>query len=261
MIKNYLTIAWRNLLRKKGYSFINISGLAIGIASSIIIMLFVQDELSYDRYHENADNIYRIVMKASMQGNSLHAPITPAPMAATILADYPEVRSAVRMFNFGSSPILRNGDRSYIENGFIWADSTFFEVFSFNMIKGDPDKSLNRPFTMVLTESAARKYFGDDDALGQVLEMGNDRTHYEVTGVIEDPPRNSHFSFEVLASFVSHPQHQNQMWVSNNYFTYLLLDETASPSELEAKFPAMLDKYMGPQVAAVLGISLEDFYR
>ncbi|MGF1586875.1 MAG: ABC transporter permease [Bacteroidales bacterium] len=260
MIKNYLTIAWRNLLRKKGYSFINISGLAIGIASSILIMLFVQDELSYDRHHENADNIYRIVMKASMQGNSLHAPITPAPMAATILADYPEVRSAVRMFNFGASPILRNGDRSYIENGFIWADSTFFEVFSFNMIKGDPDKSLSRPFTMVITESAARKYFGDDDALGQVLEMGNDRTHYEVTGVIEDPPRNSHFSFEVLASFVSHPQHQNQMWVSNNYFTYLLLDETASPSELEAKFPAMLDKYMGPQVAAVLGISLEDFF-
>jgi putative ABC transport system permease protein len=260
MIKNYLTIAWRNLLRKKGYSFINISGLAIGIASSIIILLFVQDELSYDRHHKNAKDIYRIVMKASMQGNSFHAPITPAPMAATIRADYPEVRSAVRLFTFGSSPIIRNGDRSYIENGFIWVDSTFFDVFSFNMIKGDPGNALNRPFTMVLTESAARKYFGVEDPLGQTLEMGNDRTHYEVTGIVEDPPRNSHFSFEVLASIASNPQHQNQMWVSNNYYTYLLLEEGANPDELTAKFPAMLEKYMGPQVAAALGISLEDFY-
>ena len=260
MIKNYLTIAFRNLLREKGYSFINISGLAIGIASSILILLFVQDELSYDRHHEHAGNIYRVCMNASMQGSSLVAPITPAPMAATLIADFPEVRNAVRFFNFDATPIIRNGDRSYIERNFVWADSTVFDVFTYNMIRGDKRNALNRPNTMVITESSARKYFGDEDPLGQILEMGNERTHYEVTGIIEDPPSNSHFSFDVVASFVSHPQHQNQMWVSNNYFTYILLDEQADPEELESKFPGMLETYMGPQVEMALGVTLEEFY-
>jgi putative ABC transport system permease protein len=259
MIKSFLTVAWRNIWMKKGYSLINISGLAIGIASSIMILLFVKDEISYDRHHEHSAHIYRICMKASMQGNSFHAPITPAPMSATILADFPEVRSAVRFFGSGTSPIIRNGDRSYIEKGFMWADSSVFEIFTYPMVKGDPGKALNRPNTMVLTESAARKYFGDEDPMGKILEMGNNRTHYEVTGIVEDPVKNSHFSFSILASFVSHPQHQNQMWVSNNFYTYLLLNEDADPAALESKFPAMLETYMGPQVAALLGISLEEF--
>ncbi len=260
MIKNNLTIAYRNLIRKKGYSFINIAGLAIGIASSILILLFVSDELSYDRHHENADNIYRVCMNASMQGNSLRAPITPAPMAATLIADFPEVASAVRFFNFDATPILRNGDRSYVERNFVWADSTVFDVFTYNMIRGDKRSALSRPNTIILTESAASKYFGADDPIGQTLEMGNDRTHFEVTGIIEDPPLNSHFSFDVMASFVSHPQHQNQMWVSNNYFTYILLEEGADPDALEAKFPGMLETYMGPQIEMALGVSLDEFY-
>ncbi len=260
MLKNYVLIAFRNLWRKKGYSFINIAGLAIGIASSLMILLFVLDELSYDRHHENAAGIYRVVMKASMQGNSFHAPITPAPMGATLVADFPEVRSAVRFYNFSASPVLRYGDRNFIENGFVWADSTIFDIFSFFMVSGDPVKALNRPNTLVLTESAARKYFGNDDPMGKTLEMGNDRTPFEVTGVIEDPAGNSHFSFDVMASFVSHPQHQDQMWVSNNFYTYILLDDQADPAALEAKFPEMLIKYMGPQVEMALGVSLEEFY-
>ena len=260
MIKNYITIAYRNLIRKKGYSFINISGLAIGIASSIIILLFVQDELSYDRHHENADNIYRVCMKASMQGNSFHAPITPAPMAATMLEDFPEVRHAVRFFNFDSAPIIRRGDRSFIESGFVWADSTIFDVFTLPMVNGDPGTALTRPNTMVLTESAARKYFGNEDPVGQNLEMGNARTNYEVTGIIEDLPANSHFSFDVVASFVTHPNSQNQTWFSNNYFTYLLLDENADAAALQAKFPAMLEMYLGPQIEMVMGVTLEEFH-
>ncbi|MFO7923956.1 MAG: ABC transporter permease [Bacteroidales bacterium] len=260
MFKNYIVTACRNLLRRKGYSFINIAGLAIGIASSIVILLFVQDELSYDRHHDNADNIYRVCMKASMQGNSFHGPITPAPMAATMRDDFPEVRSAVRFFNFDSSPIIRHGDRSYIENGFVWADSTVFDVFTFNVLKGDPATALNRPNTMVLTESAARKYFGDEEPLGKVVEMGSQRTNYEVTGIIQDPPSNSHFSFDVMASFVTHPNSQNQTWFSNNYFTYLLIDEQADVAGLEAKFPAMLEKYMGPQLEMVMGVTLEELH-
>jgi putative ABC transport system permease protein len=260
MFKNYLIIAFRNLFRKKGYSVINITGLAIGIASALMILLFVQDELSYDRHHENAGSIYRVVMKASMQGNSFHAPITPAPMAATLVADYPEVMNAARFYNFGAAPVLRYGDRSFIENGFVWADSTIFDIFTFPMVSGNPRQALNRPNTMVLTESAARKYFGNEEPLGKMLEMGNQRTPYEVTGVIRDHLGNTHFPFDVVASFVSHPQHQDQMWVSNNFYTYILLDGQADPAALEAKFPEMLVKYMGPQVELALGVSLEDFY-
>ena len=260
MLKNYILVAFRNLWRKKGYSLINISGLAIGIASSLMILLFVQDELSYDRHHEHAGNIYRVVMKASMQGNDFHAPITPAPMAATMMNDFPEVRSAVRFYNFGSSPIIRYENRSFIESNFVWADSTIFDVFTYNMIRGDRRNALNRPNTIVMTESAARKYFGEQDPLGQTLEVGNDRAHFEVTGIIQDPPANSHFSFDVIASIITNSQHENQMWVSNNYFTYILLDENADPGLLEAKFPGMLETYMGPQVEMVLGVTLEEFY-
>ncbi len=260
MLKNYIAIAFRNLWRQKGYSFINIAGLAIGIASSIMILLFVQDELSYDRHHENADNIYRVCINASMQGNSLQAPITPPPMAATMVADFPEVITAVRFFNFGAAPIIRYGERSYIERNFVYADSTVFEVFTYNMIRGNKRNALNRPNTIVLTESAAGKYFGSQDPLGQTLEIGNQRTHYEVTGIIEDPSLNSHFYFDIMASSVSHPEHQSQVWLNNNYFTYILLDEQADPAQLAAKFPGMLEMYMGPQVEMVMGVTMQELY-
>ena len=260
MFKNNIIIAFRNLIRKKGYSFINIAGLAIGIASSVMILLFVQDELSYDRNHEKADNIYRVALRASMQGNRLHAPITPAPLAETVIRDYPEVVNAVRFFNFDAAPVIRRGDRSFVERSFVWADSTVFDLFTFPVIKGDPATALSRPNTMVLTESAVNKYFGDEDPLGETLEMGNDRIPFEVTAVIEDLPGNMHFSFDVMASFVTTDHYANEFWISNNYYTYLLLDESAEPSDLEAKFPEMLEKYMGPQIEMFMGGTLQEFY-
>ena len=260
MFKNNIVIAYRNLIRKKGYSFINIAGLAVGIASSVMILLFVQDELSYDRHHEKADNIYRVALRASMQGNRFNAPITSAPLAETVIRDYPEVINAVRFFNFDAAPVIRYGDRSFVERGFVWADSTVFDVFTFPVVKGETASALNRPNTLVLTESAARKYFGDKDPLGKTLEIGNDRLPFEVTAVIEDLPHNLHFSFDVMASFVSTDHHANEFWFSNNYYTYLLLDENADPSDLEAKFPEMLEKYMGPQIEMFLGGTLQEFY-
>lgn len=260
MFRNYIITAYRNLLRRKGYSLINISGLAIGIASSILIILFVSDEMSYDRHHANANRIYRVCMKARMQGTDFDAPVTPAPLAGTVMADYPEVLSAVRFYGFDVSPIIRYGERKFIESSFVYADSTIFEVFTLPVVQGDAANALNRPNTMVLSESAALKYFGEQDPLGQLLEVGTQRVQYEVTAVMEDLRPNSHFSFDVIASFVSIPQHESQVWVSNNYFTYLLLEEYAMPAELESKFPDMLKKYLGPQVELVIGITLEEFY-
>ena len=260
MIKSYLKITFRHLLRRKGYLFINTAGLAIGLATSILILLFVRDELSYDRHHENADKIYRISLIVNMQGSYLHAPITPAPMAAAILEDLPEVKSVVRLFGFNSAPSLRSGDRSYIERNIVYADSSVFDVFTFNMLRGDKRNALNRPNTLVLTESAAFKYFGNEDPLGKTLELGNDRDLYEVTGIMEDPPGTSHFSFDVMASFLSVPDHQSHTWISNFCHTYILLEDFANPDRLEAKFPGMLETYLGPQIETMMGTTLEEIH-
>jgi putative ABC transport system permease protein len=260
MLKNHLSLTFRNLLRRKGYSFINIAGLSIGIASSVIILLFVQHELSYDRHHENAERIYRLCLRVNMQGNYLHAPVSPAPMSAALISDFPEVKSAVRLYGFNTSPTIRFGDRVYIEKNFVYADSTIFDVFTYNMIRGDKRTALNRPNTMVLTESAVRKYFGGEDPMGQILEFGNEKTPYEVTGIIEDPRGNSHFSFDVLASFVSSPQHHSATWISNTCYTYILLDENSDPAHLNARLPGMTEKYLGPQVEVMMGATLKELY-
>jgi putative ABC transport system permease protein len=260
MIKNYFLITCRNLLRRKGYFFINIFGLAIGLASSIMILMYVLDEISYDRHHKNADNLFRVCLKVNMQGNYLHAPISPAPMAAAIMSDFPEVKSVVRLYGFNTSPIIRSGDKSYIEKNFVFADSTFFDVFTYNMVSGDKRNALNRPNTMVLTESAAGKYFGSRDPLGQTLEFGNERIPYEITGIIEDPDGNSHFSFDVMASFVSVPQHQTTTWIGNMCYTYILLEEHAEQASLEARLPGMLEIYLGPQIENMMGTTLEEVH-
>ena len=260
MIKGFLKITCRHLLRRKGHLFINIAGLAIGLASSILILMFVRDELSYDRHHEHADRIYRISLRVNMQGSQLHAPITPAPMAAAILQDLPEVRSVVRLYGFSSAPSIRSGDRHYIERNLVYADSSVFDVFTFNMLRGDKKNALNRPNTLVLTESAALKYFGSEDPLGKTLELGNDRALYQVTGIMEDPPGNSHFSFDVMASFTSVPEHQSFTWIGNFCYTYILLEDFADPGRLEAKFPAMLETYLGPQIENMMGTTLEEIH-
>jgi putative ABC transport system permease protein len=260
MIKSHIKITCRHLLRRKGYLFINIAGLAIGLASSILILMFVRDELSYDRHHEHADKIYRVYLRVNMQGSQLHAPNTPAPMAAAVLEDLPEVKSVVRLYGFSSAPSIRSGDRSYIERNFVYADSSVFDLFTYNMVRGNKRTALNRPNTLVLTESAALKYFGSDDPLGKTLELGNDRALYEVTGIMEDPPGNSHFSFDVMASFVSVPQHQSHTWISNFCYTYILLEDYADPALLEAKFPGMLETYLGPQIEAMMGTTLKEIH-
>ena len=259
MIKNYLQIAFRNAWRNKGYTLINILGLAIGIASSIIIFLFVADELSYDRHNEHFRDIYRICIRGRIQGNEIEAALSNAPMGATLKQEFPEVLDFTRLFTFDGDPIVRYGDNIFIEENFLYADSTFFHVFTAPAVYGDPERMLNRPHTVVLTEETARKYFGDRDPVGELIKVGREEQEYEVTGVVRGFPPNSHFHFDFLASMSSIYIADVDQWLGNNNYTYILLQPGFSPDELESKFPALVEQHMGPQLEEILHITMEEF--
>lgn len=255
MFKNYMKIAFRNLTRQKGYSFINIAGLAIGVSCCILILLYVVDELSFDRYHGKAERIYRVGVKGIVGNHEFNQVITAAPMAEALVREYPEVIEATRFATFGY-PVVRYKDKVFSEEKFYWGDSTFFEVFTIPFLKGDPKTALTRPETVVITRAMAEKYFGDEDPMGKLLNTDN-RRDYLVTGVIEDIPHNSHFHFDFLASLETYQSSREQIWLSHNYYTYIVLREGASAEELQPGLTELARKYVGPQLQEAAGISYD----
>lgn len=200
MLKNYLKIALRNIRRHKGYHFINITGLAIGMACAIFILLYVELELSYDNFHKDSDRIYRIANEqVTSKGNRYYSGVPPV-MGPAVKDHFPQVESMARLFRVEPKTV-RNGDRIYIEEKLAFADQEVFDLFSIRSIKGDPKNSLNRPLTVVITESIAAKYFGGEDPIGKFLEV--DGRNFEVTGVIAESPENTHYKFGLLGSFVT----------------------------------------------------------
>ncbi len=260
MFRNFITITFRNLISHKAYSLINISGLSIGLASAILILLYVQDELSYDRFHENFDQIYRVGLHGTIQGNEMIVALTCAPLAQTLVADYPEVMSTTRLFSLAGEPIVRFQENSFLEDRFFYADSNFFDLFSTGLLRGDPSTALARANTVVITDEMASKYFGDDNPLGKILEVGVDRTRFEVTGVVKKFPGNSHIKFDFLASMKTMSFHNSTFWINNLLYTYLRLQEDFPPEQLEEKFPDMVMKYVGPQMEQFVQASMEDFF-
>lgn len=260
MVKNYLLIAWRNAWRNRTYTLINIMGLAIGIASSIIILLFVLDELSYDRHNEHFRDIYRICVRGKIQGNELEAALSNAPMGATLKSDFPEVVEFTRLFTFDGDPVVRYGDKVFIEENFYYADSTFFNLFTSPAVYGDPAGMLTRPQTVVLTEATARKYFGKQDPVGKLLQVGERKQEFEVTGVVKGFPENSHFRFNMLGSMTSIYIAEFTQWLGNNNYTYIRLKEGFEHSTTEAKIPDLLATHMGPQLEQILGLTMDEFF-
>jgi putative ABC transport system permease protein len=245
MLKSYIKTAIRNLLKRKGYSLVNIVGLAIGMASCLLILMFVNDELNYDAFNEKADRIYRVAGSFFYGGRSFDIAVAPAPMAQVMLDDFPEVENAVRFRQRGRY-IFRYGDNIYREMRVSYVDASFFDIFSIPLLKGNPDTALADPNTLILSRITARRYFGDEEPVGKTLRL-NDQSDYMVTGVFEEIPGNSHFHFDIFVSMESLKESKSKMWMSQNFQTYILLREGADPAALEAKFPEMLLKYMGPQ--------------
>lgn len=258
MLLNYLVIAFRNLLRKRVFTAINVIGLSVGVASSLIIFLYVQEELSYDTFVPEHDRMYRMVEERKYPDRLAHFAMIPSGFATVLAEEIPEVEAVTRLVGFPNfATNVRYGDNVYSENYFFSADSNFFDLFPFRMLKGNPETALRHGNTIVLTESTARKYFGDEDPMGKSLDIfGN---HVEVVGVMEDVPPNSHMKFDALSpsSLIDFVREEN-FYVAGT-FTYLRLANGAKPEAVEGKMPPIVEKYVAGQIERDLGVSYKKY--
>jgi putative ABC transport system permease protein len=262
MLKNYFKTALRNLWKNKGFSAINIVGLAIGLATCLLILIFVMDELSYDRFNKNADRIFRLDGEIKFGGNHFILAVAPAPAGPTVLREYPEVLKEVRFRNNGGR-LVKKGNQNIKEESVIMVDSTLFDVFSLPLLAGDPHTALKESRSVVLTEKMAKKYFDGTNIVGRTL-MINDSVPYKVTGVIKDLPAQSHFHFDIFLSLTESQEakRSDDAWLSNNFNTYILLREGVDPKKFEAKMNKdILTKYIAPLLHAAVNISIEDFFK
>ena len=263
MFRNYLKVAFRNLLRQRFYTFINISGLSIGIAISLLIAFFVFDELGYDKFHKDANRIHQVYLDAMLQGKPIVGAHTCAPLAAASKEELTGVEDAIRI-NLWRDVVFRNEDQIYTEEKLLLADSNFFSFFTFDLLEGNPEDILNEPNQIILTENTARKYFGyeigdAESPLGKSLVMGSDKTNCEVVGIIRNPPSNSHFTFNMILSMVTWDYSRRTQWTNNSLFSYIKLREDADPELVNSSLLALSDKYVGPEIEQFLGTSLEDW--
>ena len=261
MWRNYVTVAFRNIRKHKGFSLINIAGLAIGIASCLLILLFVQSELSYDRFHERAERIYRVGFTFHVGTNQFDAALGPCPLAAAMVEEFPEVESAARIFarqSRGGDVFVRYGEKRYKEDKFLWADPELLDILTIPFIKGNPEGALAQPYSVVMTSETAVKYFGQEDPIGKMLELG-DGSLYMINGVTESWPEQSHFHFDFLASFPSLPKSEDLDFYDTAVFTYILLRESASIDALESKLPEFSGKCMAPVIEKIMAIPYQDF--
>ncbi|MCD6565291.1 MAG: ABC transporter permease [Bacteroidales bacterium] len=247
MIRHYFIIAYRNITRHLNYSLLNIGGLAIGLASYLFIAIYINDEISYDKFHDKSDRIYRVNRLYNSNDVNEDAATCSFPLAPALEFDYPDiVESTCRFFNFQLSKIFfeyredTNNIVKFNERNFFLVDSTLFNIFTFTFVKGDPATALSCPNTIVLTSSTAKRYFGEENPIGKIL-VAEEGLNFEVTGVIEDVPSQSHFKFDMLGSMSTFRQlgggQLPQTWIWNPCWTYVLLHENVSPDILEEKFP------------------------
>jgi putative ABC transport system permease protein len=251
MFQSYFTIAFRNLKKQRFYTLINVAGLAVGVASCLIIVLFVINELSYDKQYSDHERLYRVHSEIKFGDNHLVMAVTPAPLADQLRKDFPEVESASRFWNRNGS-IFKRGEESFKEPATVYADSSVFRIFDVSFVSGDPRTALTEPNTMVISRKAAEKYFPNENALGQTL-LTNDGNSWKITGVTENMPSRSHLYFDFMLSLVTTAYNKDEAWLSNNFHTYIKLAKGADPKALEAKFPKMIDSHAGPQARQALG--------
>ena len=253
-----LKIAFRSLWRNKGFSAINIMGLSIGLATCMVIMVYIYHELSYDRYNEKADRIVRAIFVGNVQGEKMKEPHVMPPVAQTLKADFPEVEDATRLRNAGS-PLVSYKEKTFREKGFAYVDSNFFDVFTLPVISGNLKTALALPQSVVITKEAAKKYFGNEDPLGKIIEVKSWNKSFTITGIIHEVPDASHFDFSFFASMTGLEEARQNSWMNSEFFTYLVLPKGYDYKKLEAKMPGVIDKYLGPQMQQGMGMTLKEF--
>lgn len=249
MLKNHLKIAWRSIKKEKLFTFVKIGGFAVGIAACLLISLFIRDELSYDNQYKNTDLIYRVVLQAEIDGEMKKSTHFPLPFAETLEADYPEIKRAGKIYG---SALSSGGKRAFritgetqnnFEEGFLYGDQRMFEILEINLELGNSEEALTRPGSIVISESRAAKYFPNGNALGKTLVLDDNPSNpYTVTGVMMDFPTNSHLDFDFLLPI----EDTNMSWTSQNYFTYVLIDEKSNVDELQKKMASIIENYVIP---------------
>ena len=255
MLKNYLKIALRNIKDQKGYSFINIASLAIGLTCCMLILLYLQYEFSYDRYHDEAQYIYRAVREH--QGSPAWYNSSEHPLAAALKEDFPEVIKATRVKKNDEYGVVEYNSKLFNEDGIYFADQDFLEIFTFPLVQGDRRSALTEPFSVLLTQEMAEKYFGNEEPVGQILKIkewyGYKKYGYKIKGVLKNIPENSHFTFDFLLSYNTlytlkrGGRDSVETWSYYEPKTYVQLESNANPADLEGKFPAFLRKYKGKE--------------
>lgn len=243
----------RNLLKHKGHTAINIFGLSVGMACFLLILFYVQDESSYDKFHKDFERIYRITEVNYSDGEESRLANAYSAIGPALQSDFPEFEAFVRIHIEEELSVDNGPDRKFQEKRFAYTDSTLWEVLDFELLEGDPSTALSGPFSLVLTESMAKKYFGDEDAMGKTLKVDN-QNDFQVTGIMKDIPSNSHIQFDFAASFISLRQIQGG-WMFNNWYwppmyTYAKISNGTNAENVEAKFPGMVEKYLGKLTAA-----------
>jgi putative ABC transport system permease protein len=257
MIKNYIKTAFRSLLKNKGFTAINILGLALGLATCMLIVFYVFDELSYDKYNVNIGRIYRVNSDIKFGGNENSYAVSPAPVAAALINDFPEIEQVVRFRDKGGAKV-KKGSLSIQEDRMIYADPSVFSVFTLPMIDGDRVNALKEPHTIVITERVAKKYFNSTHVVGKVLTF-NDTAQYKITGVITNIPKQSHFNFDFFIAMPGLAESREDMWFNNNFSTYILLKPGANAGKLNAKLTAFMHQHAGPQLQSILHLTFDSF--
>lgn len=263
MIRNYLKVAFRNLWRRKGYTLINVLGLSIGMAVCLLIVLFINSELGFDKHQPNGDRIYRMVVDRKYPTRSTSYSFIPQSYAEAVKLECPQVEQAVRIFDLQNNGGLQftYDNRKFDEKRAMFVDSNFFQVFSSKFLAGDGTRALAKPQSVVITETAAKKYFGNvQNAPGKLLKLDiPDAPPLEVTAVCADWPENSHFVFDVLLSTAGNQGFKDVNYVNFGAYTYLLLNDKSTPSEVEAKFPAIIEKYAAGNIERAFETPFKQF--
>ncbi|NVJ46584.1 MAG: ABC transporter permease [Cytophagia bacterium] len=254
MVKNNIKVAYRSMMRHKFYSMLNLVGLAVSMAACVFIAIYVKDELSYDKHFQNSEKIFRVANYLKFANNEFNLPTAPDPMAKTVKEEFPEVIEAGRTRG-NSSMNIQIGDKFYQQSGITWADQEWFNIFKFSVLQGDKDHLLDEPNTVVLEQSTAKKFFGENDPIGQVIRVDN-RDDMIVTGVIEDIPNNTHFDYDMFISMLNLDEARRNFWLSNNFVTYVELQTPEQQASFEDKMPEFLIKHMGEQIQQFMGADM-----
>ncbi len=258
MLFNYIKVTVRNFLKKRVYSAINVTGLSVGAAAALMIFLYVQYELSYDKFIPEHERVYRMVEDRIYPDRKAYFTLIPSGFADILPEEVPEVESTVRTFGSGAfNTFVRVGENVFSETYFIWADSSFFDVFPFRLIKGNSAEVMRDPKTAILTQSTAMRFFGDADAMGKTIRIGEQ--DHEVVGIMEDLPENSHMKINALMPSVDIPFLRTPSFYVASSYTYVKLVPGASPAAVESKMPALVDKYAAGQIESELGVAYEKY--